>query len=119
MNKTYKLSYLLPVVIIALIFVFSAFDTKETKVTVQPAMDKNHTNKAAELVNSRKNGQNFEKIDLFKRNANSSRQVSNAVSKSSILNINKDMLSRINSAKPENLKLDLPYINGTEVSLEL
>lgn len=119
MNKTYKLSYFLPVVLIALIFVFSAFDTKENKITVQPAVDQNHTNKAAELVNARKNGQNFEKINLFKRNTNSSRPVSNAVSKSSVLNINKDMLSRINSSKPENLVLDVPYVNGTEVSLEL
>src|SRR5215216_6558800 len=98
MNKTYKLSYILPVVIIVLVFAFSAFDNKENNTQPVPVIqDKDHVNKPAELVSSRKSSSEFENISLFNKSGKDNSSALNTfVSKASFLKIDRRSLQQFN-----------------------
>jgi hypothetical protein len=121
MNKTNKLSYILPVIIIALIFAFSAFDSSVNTIQPEPVIKKQErVNKPAELVSSRKSTAAFENVSLFNRSAKDNRSaLASFVSKASFLTVDKSSLSRINSSKPSEMTLQVPDINGGIMEVEL
>lgn len=119
MKKINKLKYFLPfAAIAALVITFSAFDNADKNRQVMAALDKDHTNKAAELVNSRR-AHNFEKVNLFTVNNSQMRNVSNAVNRSAILNVDKSVLKSLNENRREQLQLDIPYADNKTIQLEL
>jgi hypothetical protein len=120
MNKTNKLSYILPVVIIMLVLIFSAFDNSGDIHQVAPIAGKDHVNKSAELVNSKKSTSSFEKVSLFNKSTKANRSALNTfVSDASFLTVDKNSLQQINASKPSEFTLQVPLSSGSMLEVEL
>ncbi len=120
MNKINKLSFILPIVVIMLVFLFSAFDSNINNQQVIKSADKDHVNKSLELVNSRKSGSSFENVTLFNKSVKDNSSALNSfVSDASFLTVDKNSLSQINASKPSEFTLQLPAPGGSILEVEL
>jgi len=122
MNKIYRINIItLAAIIIALTFSFSAFNVGENSKQQLPVVtDKNHTNKAAELVNSRKTLFSFRDVSLFTKNQKDNQQaLTSFVSEASFLMIDKSALRDVNISKPENINFRLKDADGKDMEVEL
>lgn len=124
MKNFNKLSYIFPIVILILVFVFSAFNNSESNYKYYTKgikiSDLNHFNKSAELVNSRKQVSAFNSVSLFDKSTKDNRNVLNSfVEKASFLSVKKETLKDFNVKKPSEFVLMLPGINGVNFEAEL
>lgn len=79
-----------------------------------------HKAVAEKIQQSHKNNLKFDKFELFGLNASKtqSQNFSKSATDVSVLNLNRQQLSKLVSQKPKNLEIKIPY-NGTEVTVEL
>jgi hypothetical protein len=121
MKKFYRINIiLLPVILIALLISFTAFDVDETGRPDNANNLNKHKNTAAELVKNNKSGRDFVQTSLFTRSVPLSAGELNAFVKNAVsLRINKSSLSALNSAKPERMTLVLPASDNSVLEIEL
>lgn len=121
MKKFYRINLiLLPVILIALLVSFSAFEMKETNVNNPANNLGKHKNTAAELVKNSENGSNFQKQSLFKRQvAANTRELNAFVNGAVSLRIERTLFRSLNSTKPERMTLVVPTVNYSTMEIQL
>ncbi|MEO8513071.1 MAG: M12 family metallo-peptidase [Ignavibacteria bacterium] len=121
MKKAYKINLIFTAVFLCVIvFAFTAFNIEDNTSVLKPEVTTGKfKNSASELVNSRKNGSNFETVSLFKASIKDNSVItSSAVSRASFFSLDRTALAQLNRRKSQNITLNIPGENGN-VELEL
>ena len=122
MKKIYRINLIIAVLIVfAAVFSFTAFNVGEnTAIAKLQIKDLDHVNKAAELVNNRRQSSTFNKVSLFEKSQKGNLDaLSNFTSKASLLSIDKSELRSINSTKPNEMNFIIPLSDGKNAEAEL
>lgn len=121
MKKFYRINIvLLPVILIALLVSFSAFDVNETGNKNNRGIDSKHKNTALELVKNNKGGRDFPRTNLFTKSVPLNAKNLNAFVKNAVsLKIERSSLVSLNSLKPDVMTLVLPAADNSSMEIEL
>lgn len=121
MNRLYKINIVFTAVFLCVIvFAFTAFNTEDNTSILKPeTISGEFKNSAYERVNSRKNGANFESVNLFEQsNKDNSGIINSAVSQASFFKLDRTSLGQLNNRKSQNITLTIPTEAGN-IELEL
>ena len=121
MKKSYKINIIFTVLFLCIVvFAFSAFNNTENKTVTKPETTAGkYKNSASELVKSRKNGSNFESVNLFVQSAKDNSHIINtAVKSATFFALDRAALRNLNNRKSQNITLNIPGANGN-VEIEL
>jgi len=119
MKRSYILNFLvIPAVVCALVFAFSAFSVDQ-KVTETQIFKSQHKNIASELVANKKSTESFRDVSLFSVKSGDNTAANQFAANVSSLKIDSRVLSSLNSSKPESMTLKVPAADGRIVEVEL
>jgi hypothetical protein len=121
MKRSYILNFLvIPVIVGALVFAFSAFSIDEKGTELTPVLQNQpHKNVASEMVANKKSTENFRELNLFTVKTGDNTAASSFARNISNLKIESSVLDELNSAKPQSMTLRVPNASGSITEVEL
>ena len=122
MIKSLKISSVLFILMVLVIIIYgNSFSDLKTETTKNVFRQNKNRQKISDVISEKKLSSVFANIKLFTKNNTDavSPGLNKYVSNPSLLNIQKDVLAELNSKKPQNINLEIPLADNSDIVLEL